>query len=311
MPTKGAVMSTVNLSIGEQALLQLYAASNAGSDAGLPPEATGEFDQRWGDVATEPGGVDYVETDAGGVPAIWLRPGGAVTERVLLCLHGGGFVSGSMYSHRRMYAHIAKRAGVPALVLDYRRLPDHPHPAAAQDTAAAYRWLMAEGFAPHRIAAVGDSAGGGVAVGLAITAQPAPGAVVGLSPWTDMTLSGASMDTNRSTDVLFGGEKPMDLDGMVDLVLSGSGAGRRDPRVSPLHGDLTRLSPTYVQVSGAEMLLDDARRLAEAAPDAVHLDVVDGQQHTFQMAAGRSPVADAAIARIAAWLRDRLEVDRP
>ena len=303
-------MSTVNLSIGEQALLDLYAAGNAASGAGLPAEATGEFDQRWGDVATEPGAVDYLETDVGGVPAMWLRPAGAVAERALLCLHGGGFVSGSMYSHRRMFAHIAKRTGAPALVLDYRRLPEHPHPAAAQDTATAYRWLITEGFAPQRIAAIGDSAGGGLALGLAITASPAPAAVVGLSPWTDMTLSAASMHTNQSTDALFGGEKPMDLDGIVDLVLADSGAGRRDPRVSPLHGDLTRLPPTYVQVSGAEMLLDDARRLAEAAPDAVDLDVVDGQQHTFQMAAGRSPVADEGIARVAAWLRDRLGVER-
>jgi epsilon-lactone hydrolase len=304
------VMSTVNLSIGEQALLELYGATNAASGAGLPPEATGEFDQRWGDVATEPRGVDYVETDAGGVPAMWLRPAGGAVDRALLCLHGGGFVGGSMYSHRRLYAHIAKRTGVPALVIDYRRLPEHLHPAAAQDTASAYRWLMAEGFDHHHIAAIGDSAGGGLALGLALSSQAAPAAVVGLSPWTDMTLSSASMDTNRSTDVLFGGEKPMDLDGMVDLVLGGPGRDRRDPRVSPLHGDLRRLPPTYVQVSGAEMLLDDARRLAEAAPDAVHLDVVDGQQHTFQMAAGRSLVADEAIARVAAWLRDRLGVGR-
>ena len=302
-------MSTVNLSIGEQSLLELYASTNAASGAGLPPEATGEFDQRWGDVATEPGGVDYVETDAAGVPAMWLRPTGAVADRVLLCLHGGGFVGGSMYSHRRVYAHVAKRTGVPALVLDYRRLPEHPHPAAAQDTAAAYRWLMAQGFDHSRIAAVGDSAGGGLALGLAITVRPSPAAVVGLSPWTDMTLSGASMEANRATDVLFGGDKPMDLDGMVDLVLGGPGRDRTDPRVSPLHGNVALLPPAYIQVSGAEMLLDDARRLADAAPTAVQLDVVPDQQHTFQMAAGRSPVADEAIARIAAWLRDRLGVD--
>jgi len=302
-------MSTINLSIGEQALLEVYAASNAASGAGLPPEATGEFDQRWGDVAAEPRGVDYIEADAGGVPAMWLRPAGAAAGRVLLCLHGGGFVGGSMYSHRRLYAHVAKRTGVPALVIDYRLLPAHPHPAAAEDTASAYRWLVAEGYDPQHIAAVGDSAGGGLALGLAITARPAPAAVVGLSPWTDMTLSAESMDINRATDVLFGGEKPMDLDGMVDLVLGGAGRDRRDPRVSPLHGDLTVLPPTYIQVSGAEMLLDDARRMAEAAPAVVHLDVVEGQQHTFQMAAGRSPIADAAIARIAAWLRERLGVE--
>jgi epsilon-lactone hydrolase len=300
-------MSTATLSIGEQTLLDLYLASNAASRAGLTSEATHEFDRRWGDVATEPGGVDYLETTAAGVHAMWLRPAGCVEGKVLLCLHGGGFVSGSMYTHRRLFAHIAKQTGVRALVLDYRRLPDHPHPAAAEDTAAAYRWLLSEGY--ERVAVVGDSAGGGLALGLAITSElPAPATVVGLSSWTDMTLSGPSVETNRQTDALFGGDQPMDLDGMVDFVLGGPGRNRRDPRVSPLHGDLTRLPPTYLQVSATEMLLDDTRRLADAAPDAVRVDVFAGQQHTFQMAAGRSPVSDEAVARIAAWLRNHLEV---
>jgi epsilon-lactone hydrolase len=121
-------MSAANLSIGEQILLDHYLASNAASRAGVTPEAAREFDQRWGDVATEPRGVDYLETKAAGVRAMWLRPAGCVERKALLCLHGGGFVSGSMYTHRRLYAHIAKQAGVPALVLAYRQLPDHPHP---------------------------------------------------------------------------------------------------------------------------------------------------------------------------------------
>jgi epsilon-lactone hydrolase len=300
-------MTITTISIGEQALLDHYLVTNAASHRGMTPEAAGEHDQRWGDVASEPRRVDYVETEAAGVPAMWLLPAGCVEGKVLLCLHGGGFVGGSMYSHRRLYGHIAKRTGVRALALDYRQLPEHPHPAAADDTDAAYRWLLAEGF--ERVAVVGDSAGGALALGLAITSElPAPAAVVGLSPWTDMTLSGPSMDTNRPTDALFGGDQPFDLDGMVDVVLDGRGQDRRDPRISPLHGDLTRLPPTYVQVSGTEMLLDDAQRVADAAPDAVRLDIFAGQQHTFQMAAGRSPVADDAIERIAEWLRDRLEV---
>ncbi|HXO10662.1 MAG TPA: alpha/beta hydrolase fold domain-containing protein [Solirubrobacteraceae bacterium] len=300
-------MTTETLSIGEQVLLDHYVTSNAASRAGLTPEFVREQDQRWGDVASEPRGVDYLETEAGGVPALWLLPARRVDGKVLLCLHGGGFVGGSMYTHRRLYAHLAKRTGVRALALDYRQLPDHPHPAAAEDTEAAYRWLLSEGY--EGIAVVGDSAGGGLALGLAISSElPAPATVVGLSPWTDMTLSGPSMETNQRTDALFGGDHPMDLDGMVDFVLGGPGRDRRDPRVSPLHGDLGRLPPTYLQVSVSEMLFDDARRLADAAPSAVRLDVFDNQQHTFQMAAGRSPVADDAVVRVAAWLRDRLEV---
>ena len=300
-------MSITNISIGEQALLDHYLATNAASRGGMTPEAAAEHDHRWGDVASEPRGVDYVESEVAGVPAMWLLPAGRVEGKVLLCLHGGGFVGGSMYTHRRLYGHIAKLTGVRALALDYRQLPEHPHPAAADDTEAAYRWLLGEGF--DRVAVVGDSAGGALALGLAITSELQPPAVVvGLSPWTDMTLSGPSMDTNRPTDALFGGDQPFDLDAMVDLVLGGPGQDRRDPRVSPLHGDLTRLPPTYLQVSGAEMLLDDAQRVADAAPDVARLDIFAGQQHTFQMAAGRSPVADDAIARVAEWLRDRLDV---
>ena len=300
-------MTTATLSIGEQVLLDQYVASNAASHAGLTPELMREHDQRWGDVASEPGGVDYLETEAAGVRALWLVPARRVDGKVLLCLHGGGFIGGSMYTHRRLFAHIAKRTGVRALVLNYRQLPDDPHPAAAEDTAAAYGWLLDDGY--DGIAVVGDSAGGGLALGLAITSEfPVPRTVVGLSPWTDMTLSGASVENNRRTDALFGGDHPMDLSGMVDFVLGGTGRDRRDPRVSPLHGDLARLPPTYLQVSAAEMLFDDARRLADAAPDAVRLDVFENQQHTFQMAAGRSHVADDAVVRIAAWLRDRLEV---
>lgn len=299
-------MTTANLSLGEQLLFEHYASTNTATRGNLSPETAREFDQRWGDIATEPGGVDYLETEAGGVAGMWLVPRAATDGQALLCLHGGGFIGGSMYSHRRMFAHIAKAAGTRALVLNYGLLPDHPHPAAAEDTEAAYRWLLGQGFS--RVAVVGDSAGGGLALGLAITTElPAPAAIVGLSPWTDMTLSGPSMETNRASDALFGGEHPMDLDGMVDYVLGGPGQDRRDPRVSPLHGDLTRLPPTYLQVSGAEMLLDDARRVADAAPDVVRLDVVEGQQHTFHMSAGRSAVADEAIARVASWVRGRLE----
>jgi epsilon-lactone hydrolase len=238
-------VTTGTISIGERALWEHYVAANTGSHGGRTPEEVREHDQRWGDVASEPRGVDYLETEAAGVPAMWLVPARSVEARVLLCLHGGGFVGGSMYSHRRLFAHIAKQTGVRALALDYRQLPDHPHPAAADDAKAAYRWLLAEGF--DGIAVVGDSAGAALALGLAITSEaPTPATVVGLSPWTDMTLSGPSMQINRESDALFGGDQPMDLDGMVDFVLGGPGRDRRDPRVSPLHGDLTRLPPTYL-----------------------------------------------------------------
>jgi acetyl esterase/lipase len=132
--------------------------------------------------------------------------------------------------------------------------------------------------------------------------------VMPFSPWFDMELSGASLKSNQHSDVLFGGDEPMDLDAMVGIFL-GEGGDRKDPLVNPLYADLAGLPPIYIQVSGDEMLLDDSRRLFERAQLAgveVRLDVFPAQQHTFLMSAGRAPEADDAIRRLAEWARPRL-----
>jgi epsilon-lactone hydrolase len=118
--------------------------------------------EHWGDLTREPGGVDYIETDAGGVPGMWVAPKESSEDRVLLCIHGGGFVGGSIFTHRKLFAHLSKAAGVRALIFNYRLTPEHTHPAQIDDATCAYRWLLEQGISPAHIAFTGDSSGGGL-----------------------------------------------------------------------------------------------------------------------------------------------------
>ncbi len=273
----------------------------------LAPKDEGDLiqDQQWDVLTYEPLGVDYIETDAGGVPALWAAPKQADTDQVLLCVHGGGFVSGSMYTHRKMFAHLAKAVGARALIVGYRLLPEGVHPGPVDDVVAAYRWLLDQGIEPRHIAFTGDSAGGGLAITAQLRARdqglPLPAAAMPLSPWVDMAVTGETMLSNQGKDALF------TKSWVQELASNFVGAtDTRDPLVNPLHADLAGFGPIYIQVGDQELLLDDARRLAEHAERAgvdVRLDVFPDQQHTFQMTAGRAPEADDAIARLAAWVR--------
>jgi monoterpene epsilon-lactone hydrolase len=272
------------------------------------PEEERPDDESWGDLTAEPREVDYLETETGGRPALWAVPKRASTDRVLLCLHGGGFVGGSVYTHRKMYGHLAKAAGARALLASYRLLPEGTYPAPADDVLAAYRWLLDQGTAAGHIAFAGDSAGGWLAVAVQLRARelglPLPAATLLISPWTDLETAGESYDTNRDKDPFFKKE-------VVTALAQGflGGADRRDPLASPLYADLAGLGPYYIQVGEDEALLDDARQLEERLAKAgveVRTDVFPGMLHTFQMAAGRAPEADDAIRRLASWVRPRL-----
>jgi epsilon-lactone hydrolase len=267
----------------------------------------------WEIMTTEPGGVDYletkIETDAGGVPAMWVVPKGGAEDRVVLCLHGGGFITGSMYTHRKLFGHIAKAIGARALIPHYRLAPEHVHPAQVDDAVAAYRWLLDQGIKAKHIALTGDSAGGGLSITTMLRAHeqglPLPAASMPFSPWVDMEATGETMLSNDGKDALF--TKAM-VEGLVSMFL-GEGGNRRDPHANPLYADLTGLPPVYIQVGDQELLLDDSRQLAKHAQKAgvdVRLDVFPGQQHTFQAAAGRAPEADEAIHRLADWVRPKL-----
>ena len=266
-------------------------------------------DESWGDLTAEPRGVDYLETEAGGLPAMWAVPKHASTDRVLMCIHGGGFVSGSIYTHRKMFGHLAKATGARALLVSYHLLPEGVFPGPADDVMNAYRWLLDQGISAGRIALAGDSVGGWLAITVQLRAReqglPLPAAALLISPCVDMETTGESYETNQDSDPFF---KPDVVRAIIRSFL-GDGTDARDPRANPLYADLGGLGPVYIQAGGDETLADDARLLDEHARKAgldVRLDIFPDMLHTFQMAAGRAPEADDAIREMADWVRPRL-----
>lgn len=264
--------------------------------------------EHWGDITGEPGGVDYVEVDAGGVPSMWAIPQGAADDRVVLCTHGGGYVCGSMYTHRKMFGHLAKAIGCKALILHYRRAPEHTHPAQVNDAVAAYAWLLEQGYTANHICTSGDSAGGAlstsVLLGIRERGLPLPVAAMPMSPWYDPEGTGESVKTNAERDCLVKAEV---LANMAATFLGQ--ASSRDPKANLLQADLKGLPPIYIQTGGDETLLDDSVRfaaLAKAAGVDVTLEIEPEMQHVFHFLAGRAPEADAAIARLAAWVKPKL-----
>ena len=280
---------------------------------GETPGWTAEDDyhqnEGWQVLTAEPGGVDYLEVDAGGRPALWAVPHGTDGSAVLFAVHGGGYVGGSRFTHRKLFAHLAKAIGARALLVEYRLMHQGgAFPGAIEDVLTAYRWLLGQGGDPARTAFVGDSAGGGLVMMSQLLARERgvalPAASMLISPWIDLAVTGETMTTNHGRDALF--NKPW-VEQMAGDFLAGTDP--RNPAVNPLHADLTGFGPIFIQVGDQELLLDDSRALAAYAEKAgvdVRLDVFPEQQHTFQMAAGRAPEADDAIRRFAQWARPLL-----
>jgi acetyl esterase/lipase len=248
--------------------------------------------------------------DLGGVAAERILPPGAGGERHLLYLHGGGFIAGSPAIYRPLAWRIACATGAALLSPDYRLAPEHPFPAALDDAAIAYEWLLGQGIAPGRIGICGDSAGGGLAFSLLLrlrdTGRPLPGAIAALSPWTDLALSGASLRANAAADPML---DAAELPGVAAAYLAG--ADPRQPWASPLYGEFGGLPPALIQVGDDEILHDDAVRLAarlEAAGGAVRLEIWPRMPHVWHLFAPLVPEARRAIRRVGGFLRERLSV---
>jgi monoterpene epsilon-lactone hydrolase len=237
----------------------------------------------------------------GGMPGEWSLAPGSDPSRVLMFFHGGGYCSGSILSHRRMVSEAGRAAKARTLAIGYRLAPENNFPAALEDAVAAWNFLRRQGAAANRIAIGGDSAGGGLTVSLICRLRDAgealPGCAWLVSPWTDLTLSGATLATKNAVDPLI--HKPY-LKELADAYLPAD-LDRRDPRVSPLFADLRGLPATLIQVGSAETLLADATRFAEAAGAAdvpVTLQIWPQMIHAWhvwnaKLEAGRRALAEA------------------
>ena len=273
------------------------------------PQARGMFDEVMEHTPDAPD-VSYEDTTVGGVRGIWCRPQDARPGVALLHLHGGAYVLGSAHAHRHFVGQIAARTKAAAFVAEYRLAPEHAFPAAVDDARAVYRGLVEQGA--QRIAIVGDSAGGGLALVLLSVAHAEalagsglrPSGAVVMSPWTDLALTGPSLQSRAEEDPLVTRE--------MLAVAAASYLRSQDPRnplASPLYGGLTGLPPIQIHVGTSEVLLDDALRYAERA----HAEGVDatahaweGMTHVFPSSVGSLDAADQALDIMAAFLVDKL-----
>ncbi len=231
-----------------------------------------------------PAGVHCSQLTANGVSAEWIE-GPAADAGVILYLHGGAYALGSINGYREWIARLAVATHTRALAINYRLAPEHPFPAALEDTLSTYNWLLDQGVSPARIIVAGDSAGGGLTLAALLSLRDGshslPAAAVCISPWADLTLSGASMQSKASLDPI------LDPDSLQ--MYAGYYAGDHDltaPLLSPTYADLAGLPPLLIQVGTDEILLDDARHLAERASEAgvdVTLEVWDEMFHVFQL----------------------------
>ena len=254
-------------------------------------------------VVVLPAGFTREVVSADGVPCEWLIPENSPKDRVLLYLHGGGFVYGWTSAHRRMVAYVARLAGIRALAVNYRLAPEHPFPAALEDSVASYRWLLRQGVAPQKIVIAGDSAGGNLTLATLLklrdSREPLPAAAVCLSPVADLT------------------ERDEVFQGVYDALLHPKAArsyrmayvannDARDPLISPLFADLRGLPPILIHAGEAEFLRVDAVRLEEMAKREgfpIQVKIFPRMWHVWQINLSLLPQAVESLQGIAEFIK--------
>jgi len=244
-----------------------------------------------------PAGVTVTAAAPGGVPAAEITIDGTEPRHVVLYFHGGVYVIGDAFQAAGLAAQIARRTRARVISVDYRLAPEHPYPAAVDDALAAYQALLDDGTPPPGIVFAGESAGGGLALATLVNARdhglPLPAAAYLMSPYADLTLAGATMDTKSKADPLLSREN---LQPRVADYTAG-----HDPAlglISPVFADLSGLPPLIIQAGTHEVLLDDAIRLARQAATAdveITLDITPGVPHVFQ---AYYPILDEATAAL-------------
>jgi monoterpene epsilon-lactone hydrolase len=258
-------------------------------------------------VPKPPRDTQVSRLDLDGVPAVQVATPKSRADRHLLYLHGGGHMSGSPGIYRDFIWRLANATSARVTILDHRLAPEHPFPAALDDAVTAYRRLLSDGIDPRRTVIAGESSGGGLTLSTLMRVRdegvPLPAGAVALSPWTDLALTGASLRTNARADPMIRSDEAPRL-----AALYLAGADPRLPYASPLYGDPTDLPPMLIQVGSDEVLLDDSVRMAERLRDVgcqVEIEVWPRMPHAWQLWARVIPEANAAIARIGAFVDGR------
>ena len=298
-------------------------ASQEMRDAAAQMRATGEFDavndietlraamDEMDPLAGLPEDVSHSDFDASGVPARHVATPGVRDDRGVLYFHGGGYVAGNLDSHTELMSRIARACRAPVLGIDYRLAPEHPYPAAVDDAVAALRWMHDNGPDGPKPAGktlvAGDSAGGGLTLAALVQARdtgiPLPDAAVTLSAWSDMAVSGETLQTRKDVDPMIG---EAGLKRMAGLYLGGAPA--QTPLASPVYAELAGLPPLLMQVGDHEIILADTTRVAERARAAgvdVTLEEWPEMVHVWQQFAGMLPEGQQAIERIGEWVQAR------
>jgi monoterpene epsilon-lactone hydrolase len=270
------------------------------------PAARESYDQMMEATPAAPG-VNSQTATLNGVAGVWCRPQTAPHDAAILYLHGGGYVVGSAQAYRHFAGQFAARTGLAAFVADYRLAPEHPFPAALQDALAAYAGLVEAGYT--RIVVVGDSAGGGLSLALVahlarqvgVSGDVQPRACVAMSPWTDLTLSGASHQAQADQELYLTRAAMQDLS---HHYLAGGEA--LQPDASPLFGDLRGLPPLHLQVGTDEILLSDTLNYSSTALSndvAITTHVWDGMPHVFPSSFVQLVAAESAMQQMADFIR--------
>ncbi|MFL6590606.1 MAG: alpha/beta hydrolase [Chthoniobacterales bacterium] len=236
----------------------------------------------------------------------WISPReGPENDLVVYYLHGGGYISGSAKSCRPITSTLARQLKARVFGLDYRLAPEHRFPAGLDDAVAGYRWLLSNGIDPQFIAVVGDSAGGGMTLALALRLRdlggPLPRCLVCLSPWTDMTGTSESLSSNSDCDSMFVGE---DIERYAAAYLGSH--SRQDPLASPLLAEVSGLPPLLIQVGRDEVLLDDARNFhakVSAASGSSHLHIYETVPHGWHYGAPFLPETRQALSEVAKFIQ--------
>lgn len=247
------------------------------------------------------------------MPAEWITPKKSKSDKVLLFIHGGGYATGSIRTHRALASQIAIHARIKALSIDYKLAPEHKFPTQIEQCVSAYQFLLDEGYKPENIAIGGESAGGGLTGGtlnyLKDYGIPLPACAIFMSPWLDLTASGRSIISNKHKDPM------VPYKGIPLWAKNYAGEENlTDPYASPLFGDLTGLCPVYIQVGECEILLSDSTRYAEKAKNAgvdVTVEVWPDMFHAWQGFWMVMPEGKAAIAKLGAFLREKLLILGP